>query len=162
MHVHAVQKDASTYEHVAPESVGNTRRILISELSGASNIAAKAGKKFDIENDKAAFCASVLEKVQDLENAGLSVRGRRGELRAARPQGDRQRHRKFFELDQYRVSVVQAGRQQAPVSEATVKLTRRRHSRASRRRRGRPGQRPGRCPAQSLASALSRRSIRCI
>src|SRR5688500_445366 len=53
MHVHAVQKDASTYEHVSPEAVGNTRKILISEMSGASNIAAKAGKKFDIESDKA-------------------------------------------------------------------------------------------------------------
>src|SRR5690606_38136503 len=33
MHVHAVQKDVSTYEHVPPEAVGNTRRILVSELS---------------------------------------------------------------------------------------------------------------------------------
>jgi len=47
MHVHAVQKDVSTYEHVSPETVGNTRKILVSELSGVSNIA-KAGKKFDI------------------------------------------------------------------------------------------------------------------
>src|SRR3712207_7900232 len=53
MHVQAVQKDVSTYEHVNPESVGNTRRILISELSGVSNIATKAGRKFDLENDKA-------------------------------------------------------------------------------------------------------------
>ena len=30
MHVHAVQKDASTYEHVTPEAVGNTRKILVS------------------------------------------------------------------------------------------------------------------------------------
>ena len=39
MHVHAIQKDVSTYEHVSPESVGNSRKILISELSGVSNIA---------------------------------------------------------------------------------------------------------------------------
>src|SRR4029077_15827710 len=70
MHVHAVQKDVSTYEHVSPESVGNSRKILISELSGASNIAAKAGKKFDIESDKAVQ-RRVLERVQDLENAGF-------------------------------------------------------------------------------------------
>src|SRR5206468_5399951 len=69
MHVHAVQKDTSTYEHVSPESVGNTRKILVSELSGASNIAAKAGKKFDIEHDKA-ILRRVLEKVQALEHAG--------------------------------------------------------------------------------------------
>ncbi len=69
MHVHAVQKDASTYEHVSPESVGNSRKILISEMSGASNIVAKAGKKFDIASDKAAL-RTVLEKVQELENDG--------------------------------------------------------------------------------------------
>src|SRR4029077_11466981 len=52
MHVHAVQKDTSTYEHVSPYDVGNTRKIIVSELSGASNIAAKAGEKFNIGNDK--------------------------------------------------------------------------------------------------------------
>src|SRR5262249_42235156 len=70
MHVHAVQKDVSTYEHVKPESVGNTRKILISEMSGASNIIAKAGKKFDIESDKATL-RKVLERVQELENTGF-------------------------------------------------------------------------------------------
>ncbi len=44
MHVHAVQKDSAAYEHVSPEVVGNTRKILVSELSGASNIVVKAGK----------------------------------------------------------------------------------------------------------------------
>src|SRR5437870_12881535 len=62
MHVHAVQKDVSTYEHVAPETVGNTRKILVSELSGVSNIATKAGKKFNIEDDKATL-RKVLERV---------------------------------------------------------------------------------------------------
>ncbi|MFI5378141.1 MAG: citramalate synthase, partial [Tepidisphaerales bacterium] len=60
MHVHAVQKDVSTYEHVSPETVGNSRKILVSELSGVSNIAGKAGKKFDIEHDKV-----VLKRVLD-------------------------------------------------------------------------------------------------
>src|SRR5207248_4145696 len=69
MHVHAVQKDVSTYEHVSPESIGNTRKLLVSELSGVSNIATKAGKKFDIENDKETL-RRVLTKVQDLENLG--------------------------------------------------------------------------------------------
>ena len=40
MHVHAVNKFAHTYEHMNPELVGNERRILVSELSGRSNIAA--------------------------------------------------------------------------------------------------------------------------
>jgi 2-isopropylmalate synthase len=119
MHVHAVQKDATTYEHVAPESVGNTRRILVSELSGASNIAAKVGKKFDLENDKVAL-RKVLESVQDLENAGYQFESADAsfELLVRKQIG---RHRQFFKLDHYRVTVLHAG-PNGPVSEATVKL----------------------------------------
>ena len=70
MHVHAVNKLAKSYEHVPPESVGNSRRILVSELSGVSNIAAKVGKKFDIESDKAAQ-KKILDEVTRLEADGF-------------------------------------------------------------------------------------------
>src|SRR4051812_882083 len=97
MHVHAVQKDVSTYEHVSPETVGNTRKILVSELSGVSNIATKAGKKFDIENDKA-MLRKVLEKVQTLENAGYQFEVAEGsfELLVRREIG---KYRSFSTLD---------------------------------------------------------------
>lgn len=119
MHVHAVQKDTSTYEHVSPEKVGNTRKILVSELSGASNIAAKAGKKFDIEHDKA-LLRRVLEKVQDLEHAGYQFEAAEAsfELLLRKEIG---RYRKFFELEHYRVVVLKMDSKE-PVAEATVKL----------------------------------------
>ena len=119
MHVHAVQKDVSTYEHVSPETIGNTRKILISELSGASNIAAKAGRKFDIESDKATL-RRVLEKVQDLENAGYQFEAAEAsfELLLRKEIG---RYHGFFTLDHYRV-VVLKNTGSEPVSEATVKL----------------------------------------
>jgi 2-isopropylmalate synthase len=119
MHVHAVQKDTSTYEHVTPETVGNTRKILISEMSGASNIAAKAGKKFDIENDKATL-RRVLEKVQDLENAGYQYEAAEAsfELLLRKEIG---RYRQFFKLDHYRIVVLKMESGE-PIAEATVKL----------------------------------------
>ena len=119
MHVHAVQKDASTYEHVSPEVVGNTRKVLVSELSGASNIAAKAGKKFDIENDKDVL-RRVLGKVQDLENAGYQFEAAEAsfELLLRREIG---RYRKFLELDHYRVIVLKQQNGSA-IAEATVKV----------------------------------------
>jgi 2-isopropylmalate synthase len=119
MHVHAVQKDSSTYEHVSPESVGNTRKILVSELSGASNIAAKAGKQFDIEHDKATL-RRVLEKVQELENAGYQFEAAEAsfELLLRKEIG---RYRKFFDLEHYRVVVLRVDTKE-PVAEATVKL----------------------------------------
>ena len=40
MHVSAVARHTSSYEHIEPESVGNERRVLLSELSGRANIKA--------------------------------------------------------------------------------------------------------------------------
>jgi 2-isopropylmalate synthase len=119
MHVHAVQKDSATYEHVSPESVGNTRKILVSELSGASNIAAKAGKKFDFENDKVTQ-RKVLEQVQELENAGYHFEVAEGsfELLVRKQIG---RYQKFFDLNHYKVTVLKRDGEK-PVSEASVQL----------------------------------------
>jgi 2-isopropylmalate synthase len=42
IHVSAVLKDARTYEHISPETVGNEQRVLLSDLAGKSNIIFKA------------------------------------------------------------------------------------------------------------------------
>jgi 2-isopropylmalate synthase len=120
MHVHAVQKDASTYEHVDPARIGNVRKILISELSGASNIAATAGKRFGLENDKPTL-KRVLDKVCDLENRGYAfeVAEASFDLLVRKEIG---RYREFFTLQQYRVEILSSAGDE-PVSEATVKLT---------------------------------------
>jgi 2-isopropylmalate synthase len=119
MHVHAVQKDVSTYEHVSPETIGNTRRILVSELSGVSNIATKAGKKFDIENDKETL-RRVLTKVQDLENLGYQFEVAEASFELLLRK-EIKRYKTFFELDHYRVAVLK-NKGQEPISEATIKL----------------------------------------
>ncbi len=119
MHVHAVQKDASTYEHISPEAVGNSRKVLISEMSGVSNIATKLGRKFKIEDNKAVQRA-VLEQVQTLENEGFQFEAAEAsfELLLRKQIG---RHHPFFKLEQYRVEVVKRDTEQ-PSAEATVKL----------------------------------------
>lgn len=68
MHVHAVNRIAESYEHINPELVGNERRVLVSELSGRSNIVAKA-TKYKLEND-AELMQGILERVQDMEAQG--------------------------------------------------------------------------------------------
>lgn len=68
MHVHAINKAASTYEHIDPATVGNERRILVSELSGRSNIEAIANKH-NLENDKE-LMNKILAEVVRLENKG--------------------------------------------------------------------------------------------
>src|SRR5690606_37214429 len=42
IHVSAVQRNPATYEHIPPETVGNQRRVLVSEMSGQSNVKYKA------------------------------------------------------------------------------------------------------------------------
>lgn len=68
MHVHAINKAASTYEHIDPAMVGNERRILVSELSGRSNIEAIASKH-NLEDNKE-LMNEILAEVVRLENQG--------------------------------------------------------------------------------------------
>lgn len=68
MHVHAVNRLAKSYEHIPPETVGNERKILVSELSGRSNIVAKTSK-YRLEDDPA-LMSRILNRVQDLEHLG--------------------------------------------------------------------------------------------
>jgi len=118
MHVHAVQKSSQCYEHVDPECVGNSRRIIISELSGASNLLAKS-EKLALLKDKN-LVRKILKKVQDLENEGYQFETADAsfDILVRQFMGN---YRKFFELDHYR-SVILKTDSHAPVSEATVKI----------------------------------------
>jgi len=71
MHVNAVAKTAAAYEHIEPSSVGNRQNILVSELSGRSNILLKAeelGLKLS-KSDPAVV--RVLERIKALESEGF-------------------------------------------------------------------------------------------
>lgn len=68
MHVHAVNKAAHTYEHMDPDLVGNERRILVSELSGRSNIIALT-TKHNLESDRD-LMDKILAEVVQRENQG--------------------------------------------------------------------------------------------
>lgn len=70
IHVSAVARNPLTYEHIAPEAVGNERRIVISDQSGLSNILAKA-RSFGMELDpKGATCREILQQLKQLESEG--------------------------------------------------------------------------------------------
>ena len=118
MHVHAVRKHAGTYEHVDPATVGNQRRVLVSELSGASNIAEKVGVKFDAAEDRE-LQRRVLTRVQDLEADGYVFEAAEAsfELLFRTEVG---RRKDFFHLDHYRCVILRQEGEKT-VSEATVK-----------------------------------------
>jgi 2-isopropylmalate synthase len=118
MHVHAVNRLARSYEHIAPELVGNERRILVSELSGRSNIISKTSK-FSIGEDNE-LMTRILNAVQDLENEGYH-------FEAADASFDllvmklANLYRPAFKLDHYRVHVENQARE--PMTEAVLKIT---------------------------------------
>ena len=69
-HVNAVQKLASSYEHINPELVGNARNILISDLAGRSNIVMKAESLgFKLRNDTPEL-KEILNTIKEREHAG--------------------------------------------------------------------------------------------
>lgn len=70
IHVSAVQRNARTYEHIQPEEVGNRRRVLVSELSGQSNVIYKAKELgLDIESGDENI-KRVLAEVKKREHLG--------------------------------------------------------------------------------------------
>ncbi|NEQ31042.1 MAG: citramalate synthase [Leptolyngbya sp. SIO4C5] len=70
IHVSAVERNPLTYEHIAPEQVGNRRRIVISDQSGLSNVISKA-RSFGIELDKKdPTSRQLLEHLKELEHEG--------------------------------------------------------------------------------------------
>lgn len=119
MHVHAVNKHPGHYEHIAPEKIGNSRRIIISELSGASNLLAKSEKLAMLEDKN--LVRKILLEVQNLENQGYQFEKADAsfDLIVRRFMGH---HHTFFELDHYRAVILKTDAKSA-ISEATVKIT---------------------------------------
>jgi 2-isopropylmalate synthase len=118
MHVHAVNRAASSYEHIEPEKVGNERRVLVSELSGRSNIAALTAKN-NLQADSA-LMEKVLREVVDKENHGYQFEAAEAsfDLLVQRTAGTYKPH---FELIHYRVNV-ETNTTGSTTTEAAVKL----------------------------------------
>lgn len=77
IHVSALLKNPETYEHMQPEVVGNVRRVLVSELSGMSNIVYKSEElNLDVDFDHTnPETKQVLEKIKQLEHQGFQFEG---------------------------------------------------------------------------------------
>ena len=75
IHVSAVLKDSRMYEHIDPEQVGNKQRVLVSDLSGQSNIRYKA-KEFGIDlSDNKELSKKLVNYIKSLEHGGYQFDG---------------------------------------------------------------------------------------
>lgn len=119
LHVAAVQKNRETYEHIDPELIGNHQRVLVSDLSGRSNVIYKA-KQFglDVDNTDPAV-KTILREVKQLENAGFQYEGADAsfELLMQKALNGKVRH---FRLIGFRVIDEKRREDEPPLSEATI------------------------------------------
>ena len=121
LHVAAVRKNTETYEHIDPAAVGNEQRVLISDLSGRSNVVHKAeqfGISVEGRHDE---LKELLTELKELENTGFQFEGAeasfellmRKNLAAAK---------RFFKLVGFRVIDEKRTDDGHAVSEATVMI----------------------------------------
>ncbi len=121
MHVNAVEKIAHSYEHIRPELVGNRRRVLVSELSGRSNIMMKAHELgIDLSKDTPEV-RDILQQLKQLEHAGYEFEAADASFHLL-IQKLLKKHRPFFNLLAYRVIMDRHGVGDHSVVEASVKL----------------------------------------
>lgn len=121
IHVSAVKQNPLTYEHIAPDKVGNIRRILISDQSGRANILHKA-KQWGLPlaaNDP--VLASIISELKELENQGYQYEGAEAsfELLMRRAMG---LTRKYFKFESFLVMNHKYLMDKPPLTEATIRM----------------------------------------
>jgi len=121
IHVSAMLKDTLTYEHVNPEDVGNHRRVLVSELSGLSNLLYKA-KEFKIDvNTYDSETRKVMRQIKELENQGFQYEGADASLELLLRKAFSQ-FNDYFQLINLKV-ILEKNEDEQTTSEAMVKIT---------------------------------------
>jgi len=120
VHVNAILKNPRTYEHIDPHSVGNRRRLLISELSGKSTILKKA-EDMDLDIGKSAKKGKkILKVLQDLESKGYHFEAAEASLELLIKRVMK-KFKNFFDLEDFRV-IIEKKKGGKMSSEATIKL----------------------------------------
>lgn len=121
LHANAVEKLAKSYEHITPGAVGNRQQILVSELSGQSNVIAKA-RQLGFQLDKRSpQVAAILQEVKRLEHEGYEFEAAEAsfELLVRRVLSS---PAPLWELLEYHCTYIRSVRNQYETCEATVKL----------------------------------------
>jgi 2-isopropylmalate synthase len=118
VHVSAVMRDPATYEHIDPELTGNSRRVLVSDLSGKSNILYKTAE-LGIGGAEGEM-QGLVTRIKELEHQGFQFEAAEGSLRVLMEKA-LGNYRSPFAVDSYHVSVERSsdGTQKC---EATVRV----------------------------------------
>ncbi len=120
VHVSAIMKNPKAYEHMAPELVGNRRRVLVSEQSGKSNVIYKA-KELGVDlGDDDTRKALIVSNIKELENDGFEFDAAEGSLKLIMEKLTEQ-YKSRFDLESFRV-VVEKDKERPCYSHAMIKI----------------------------------------
>lgn len=120
MHVSAVLKDPETYEHIKPEAIGNSRRVLVSELSGQSNLMFKA-KEWNYTIDKKDPTSKMLiEKIKEKEHEGYQYEAAEASFELLVKKSFNE-WKEYFSIDYYKI-FIEKNIENVFSTEAVVKL----------------------------------------
>ena len=120
IHVNAIMKNPRAYEHMDPDLVGNKRRVLISDLSGKSNIEYKA-KEMDIDiNADGVDSQKIVSEIKRLEMEGYQFEAAEGSFQILM-QKLADQFKPLFELKSFRVTV-EKDKDRPCSSHATIKI----------------------------------------
>lgn len=121
VHVSAIQKNFSAYEHIEPELVGNRRRVLVSDLSGKSNIEYKMKEKGIKLGLNGYDSKKIVNEIKILEDKGYQFDAAEGSLELLIRKATNQ-FEEPFTLESFRVTIEkdQAG---PSSSQATIKIS---------------------------------------
>ena len=121
LHVSAIMKLPRAYEHLAPEEVGNKRRVLVSDLSGRSNIEYKA-KELGIElGANGLDSRSIVTEVKRMEKEGFQFDVADGSFKILLEKLTDQ-FQPTFSLESYRVNM-EKNKNQPSLAHATIKIS---------------------------------------
>ena len=120
MHINAIMKNSKAYEHIDPALVGNTRRILVSELAGKTGVLIRA-KEFDLDLSKdTPEAKKILQLVQKLEHQGYHFEAAEASFEILMKRALK-KYKKFFELEGFRV-VIERHSNKKLTSEAIIRI----------------------------------------
>ena len=127
IHVSAIMKNPRAYEHIDPDFVGNKRRVLVSDLSGKSNIEYKA-KELGVDlvpsddlNTKGLETREIVTEIKRLEQEGFQFEAAEGSLKILIEKFTRQ-FNPLFELVSFRVTI-EKDKSQSCKSHAMIKIS---------------------------------------
>ncbi|QKW52596.1 citramalate synthase [Streptomyces buecherae] len=121
LHASAIKVDPDLYQHIDPERVGNTMRMLVSDMAGRASIELK-GKELGIDiSDDRALVARVVERVKERELEGYTYEAADASFELLLRAEAEGRARRYFRVESWR-GIVETRPDGTHANEATVKL----------------------------------------